>query len=143
VTTAKHESEALMNAVMPVAEKMLEQYGEFFPCGAYMTAEGAVALIGVDDPETDHPKSQDILYVLRNSLREMADDNRCKATAIVFDVTIVLPNSDSRSNAIQVCLEHVEGYCVDVFIPYELVSQELIYREIFAQQGTQQIFTQR
>jgi hypothetical protein len=30
---AKQESEKLMKAVLPLAEKMLRQYGEFYPYG--------------------------------------------------------------------------------------------------------------
>ena len=37
---AKRNSEKLVNAVLPLAEKMLIQYGEFYPFGGYMKPDG-------------------------------------------------------------------------------------------------------
>jgi hypothetical protein len=69
---AKQESEKLMNAMLPLVEKMLRQYGEFYPYGGYMKPDGTIVDVGADDPDTDRPKSRDLIYVLRNSFQEMA-----------------------------------------------------------------------
>jgi hypothetical protein len=136
----KQESEKLMNAVLPFAEKMLRQHGEFYPYGGYMKPDGTIIEVGADDPDTDRPKSRDLIYVLRNSFREMASMNHCKAVAMVFDVAVTLPESDQKSDAIQVCVEHVEGYSAEVFFPYQIVSKEIVYGKTFAQQGKSDIF---
>src|SRR5258706_10131147 len=104
----KQESETLMNAMLPLAEKMLRQHGEFYPYGGYMKPDGTIVEIGAADPDTDHPKSKDLIYVLRSSLQEMARHHQCKAVAIVFDITVTLPNSNRKSDAIHVCIEHSE-----------------------------------
>lgn len=137
---AKQESEKLMNAVLPLAEKMLKEYGEFYPYGGYMKPSGEIVDVGADDPDTDRPKSKDLIYVLRSSFQEMARAKQCKAVAIVFDVAVDLPGSHQKSDAIQVCVEHVNGYSAEAFFPYAIVNKEIIYGEAFAQQGKFVIF---
>jgi hypothetical protein len=139
---AKQESEKLMNAVLPLAEKMLRQHGEFYPYGGYMKPDGTVVDVGADDPDTDRPKSRDLIYVLRSSFREMASTNQCKAVAIVFDVVVNLPDSDRKSDAIQVCVDHADGYSAEVFFPYQIVNNEIVYEKAFAQKGKCEIFEQ-
>src|SRR5205823_12617492 len=96
--------------------------------------------VEASDPDTDHPKSKDLIYVLRSSLQDLAERNECKAVAMVFDLTVTLPNSEHKSDAIQVSLEHSEGYSAEVFFPYQLVEKKLVYGEIFAQQGKNEVF---
>ena len=138
----KQESERLMNAVLPLAEKMLKQHGEFYPYGGYMKPDGTIVDVGAEDPDTDRPKSKDLLYVLRSSFREMADTNQCKAVAIVFAVAVNLPKSNRKSDAIQVCVEHADGYSAEVFFPYQISNNEIVYDETFAQAGKREIFGQ-
>ena len=138
--SAKQESEALMNALLPLAEKLLRQYGEFYPFGGYMKPDGEIVQVGASDPDTDHPrKSKDLIYVLR-SRQDLAERNECKAVGMVFDVTVTLPDSSRKSDAIQVSLEHSEGYSAEVFFPYQLVENKLVYGETFAQRGKTDLF---
>jgi hypothetical protein len=136
----KQESERLMNEMLPVAESMLRQYGEFYPYGGYMKPDRTIVHVGAADPETDRPKSKDSIYVLRSSFREMAHTNQCRAAAIVFDVTVKLPRSNEKSDAIQVCVEHRDGYSAEVFFPYQIIDNEIVYEETFAEEGKQDIF---
>lgn len=137
---AKQEAEKLMNAMLPLAERMLRQHREVYPYGGYMKLDGTIVDVGADDPETYHPKSGDLIYVLRSSLREIAGSKRCKAAAILFDAVIDLPESGHRGDAIQVCLEHVDGYSAEVFFPYQLINHDLVYGRTFAQEGKREIF---
>ena len=57
-----------------------------------------------------------------------------QAAALVFDVSITL-TSGQRSEAIQLCIEHEDDYSVEVFIPYQLTDNGVLYGEIFAQEG--------
>jgi len=129
-----------MNAILPLAEKMLGQYGEFYPYGGYMKPGGEIVEVGADDPDTDRPMSKDLIYVLRSSFREMADTGQCKAVAIVFNVSVNLPKSDRKSDAVQICVEHVDGYSAEVFFPYQIINNEIVYDETFAQEGKHEIF---
>ncbi len=129
-----------MNAVLSLAEKMLRLHGEFYPYGGYMKPDGSIVEVGADDPDTGRPKSKDLIYVLRSSFREMASMNQCKAVAIVFDVTVNMPESNRKSDAIQVCVDHADGYSAEVFFPYQIVNNEIVYDETFAQEGKHEIF---
>lgn len=139
---AKQDSEKLLNAVLPFAEKMLRLYGEFYPYGGYTKSDGTVLDVGAEDPDADHPKSKDLIYVLRSSFREMAAAGQCKAVAIVSDLVVSLPDSNRRSDAIQVCVDHKDGYSADVFFPYRIVDNEIVYGPTFAQEGSHEIFDQ-
>jgi len=136
----KKDCEKLMNAVLPLAEKMLREHGEFYPYGGYMKPDGGIVHVGAEDEDTDYPKSKDLLYVLRDSLSEMADAGKCKATALVFDVRITVPGTSRKGDAIQVCLEHEDGYSAEVFFPYNMEGSCLTYGATFAQQGKHEIF---
>jgi len=100
--------------------------------------DGTIVEVGADDPDTDRPKSKDVIYVLRSLFQEMARTNQCKAVAVVFDVN--LPKSNRKSDAIQFCIEHSDGYSMGLFFPYQIINNELIYDESFAQQGKHEIF---
>ena len=139
--SAKGDCEKLMNAMLPLAERMLSEYGEFYPYGGYMKSSGEIVDVGAKDEEDDHPKSRDLLYLLRQTFSEMAVTGACKATAIVFDVRVVPPGSEEKSDAVQICLEHVDGYSAEVFMPYQIDQDGRIsYGTIFAQEGKRVIF---
>jgi hypothetical protein len=138
--TDKEESEKLMNGILPLAERMLKEYGEFHPYGGYLRPNGELVHVGANDSETVYPKAKDLIYLLRSSFQEMARDGRCKAIAIVFDVKVKLPGSEDESDAVQISLDHAGGYSVDVFLPYQIVDREVIYGKTFAQRGKHEFF---
>jgi hypothetical protein len=140
VMTPKQESEILLNGVLPFAEKMLREHGEFYPYGGYIDDEGKIVAVGGDDPETDFPKSSDLICVLKNSFREMVSVSKCRAIAIVFNVRVKLPASNMESDAIQVCVDHIANYSAQVFFPYRISQGEVVYGETFAQEGNHDIF---
>ena len=141
--TAKEESEELMNSVLPLAKEMLADYREFYPYGGYMKPDGEIVHVGAKDPDTDHPKSQYLIDLLQTSFQQLACDGKCKAVAIVCDVRVQPPGSHEKSDAIQVSLDHVDGYSVRVFLPYSFVNDEIVYGEIFASSGDNQIFVSK
>ena len=136
----KQECEALMNDLMPLAEKMLKQFGEFYPYGGYMKSNGQIVHVGAKDPKTDRPKSKDLIAILKQSFRDLVEAGQCKATGIVYDVVIPLPSESRKSDAIQFCLDHADGYSAEVFFPYQLIDHQIIYGETFAQDGKHEIF---
>lgn len=126
---------------MPLAERMLGEFGEFHPYGGYMKPSGEIAHVGAKDEEDDHPKSKDLLHVLQHSFFEIAATGACKATAIVFNVRVVPPGSEEKSDAVQVCLEHADGYSAEVFLPYQIDQHGRVsYGTMFAREGKHDIF---
>jgi len=122
----KHDAEKLIDAVLPFAERMLGQYGEFFPFGGYLRQDGTVVEVGATDVSSDRPKSTDLINVLRSSLQQIARIEQCKAIAVVFEVAVVLPGSDRKSDAIQICIDHTDNYsaeAIDWYFEGHLVSR--------------------
>ncbi len=137
---AKEESEKLMNSLLPTAHRMLSEYGEFYPYGGYVELDGQLQHVGVKDPTTEYPKSEDMITTLEELFRNMACAHECRATAIVCDVRAKPPGCSQKSDAIQVRLDHVQGYSVEVFFPYRIVNNEVCYGEIFSYKGNGAIF---
>jgi hypothetical protein len=130
---AKQESEKLMNSVQLVADTLLKELGGFHPFGGYMELDGGIVHVGLEDPGNEYPDSKESIDTLRILFQEHAQAKKCRAIAIVFDVALRSPGSDQKRDAVQVSIEHRDDYAVEVFFPYEIVSKEVIYGEIFAQ----------
>ena len=139
--SGKSDCEKLMNAMIPIAERMLSEYGEFYPYGGYMKPDGEIVHVGAKDEDDDHPKSKDLIYLLRRSFVDLAATGSCKATAIVFDVRIAPPGSKEKGDAVQLSLEHADGYAAEVFLPYQIGDGGSVdYGAMFAQEGARDIF---
>lgn len=110
-----------MNAALPFAEQMLQKSGEFFPYGtALKTAGGIANVAGYDGRE--RPPSLDVIRLLKQGFVQGAKSGEYKATALVYDVRVVLPSSGKKSDAVAVSLNHREGYSVVVMFPYQMRS---------------------
>jgi hypothetical protein len=60
--------------------------------------------------------------------------------AILAVVRVTPPETDKKVDAIHVNLEHINGYCVEVFFPYETEDQRVTLGTPFAQKGQRLIF---
>ena len=137
--TPKAQVELLMNEGVPFAERMLSEHGEFYPFGVVMTAEATIVHVGAKDGR-EHPPSQAVLDLLLNHMKASAADGRYRAIAAFFDVRVQRPGARVKTDAIQVGLEHQEGYCADVFFPYSIEKGSVRFGEIFAQRRTGTVF---
>jgi hypothetical protein len=119
---------------------MLRKYGDFYPYGGYMTTEGEIVHVGAKDADTDYPSSEDLITLLRTKFREMARARQCKIVAVLFDVRVRSIHSPEKRDAIQACVDHVDGYSVEVFFPYQVIKGEIVYGETYANEGKHEIF---
>lgn len=132
----KEQSEFLMNELFAFAEKMLIEYGEFHPFGGYLDSNFSIVHVGIDG----HAKQEEQQRVdtLVNSFRGITGN--VLAFGIATNVSLPL-GSGEKANAIQVFLEHKDGYCADVFFSYELSPTDGVeIVETTAQQGEPIIF---
>lgn len=137
--TAKFECQKLLDAAIPFAEKMLTQHGEFFPYGGALNAKGEYTEIGAYDGD-EHPASNDVINLLKRGFIQGAKSGDYRATALVYDVKVSLPNSQDKSDALAVALDHKDSYSVVVYLPYKLKDGKLTYGQIFAEKGKADIF---
>jgi hypothetical protein len=106
---AQDDVDGLLNAALPFGQGMLEKHGEFFPYGVALNDDGESRMVAGYTGD-EHPPSLEVLALLVDGLREHRDGLR--AAAIVSDVRT------TESDAIRVELEHREGACMAVLLPY-------------------------
>lgn len=139
MSAPKADSEALMNAALPFAEQMLITHGEFIPFGAAMRTSGEiVSIAGYDGNE--HPKSVDVITLMKEGIIAAARRGEYKATAIVYDVRVQIPSTAEKSDAIAISLNHRDNYSITVFVPYKINGGKLVLGTTFAQKGDSDIF---
>jgi len=139
---AKQEAEALMNAGLPFAEKMLLKHGEFFPFASGMTENDEIRPVAVYEG-VEHPESANVRASLIKTLRQSALNNEFKAIAIFSDVRVLPPSSKGKTDAVQVELEHRHQYSATVFFPYVRTNGELKFGEVFASARDNVVFMEQ
>jgi len=128
--------------MLPLAKRMLAEYGEFFPYGAYMKPDGTIVDCGVAG-KNERPPSKELIEILTEDFKERVSRNEIRAAGICCDVKVATPEKPEKIDAVQFCLEHQSGEAVDVFLPYDLDSAgEVKYGELFASRRDKQFFHQ-
>jgi hypothetical protein len=134
------EIQQLLGALLPHAERMLSEQGEFYPYAMALEADGTIEPVP-PDVETEDPDVGDILLALHQGLRSQAADGAIRASGIAADVTLTDPDSGETTDAVQVELDHADGDPVDIYVPYETADGEIKFGEIVAAEGRQPVFT--
>jgi hypothetical protein len=138
----KADCETLMNSVVPFAERMLKEYGEFFPFGGAMRPSGEIVSVG-GKTDQERPPSAEVIKLLRDGFATAARKGEYKATAIVYDVRVVLPDTGMKSDAVAIALDHRDNYSVVVMIPYTLQNRNVRFGSMFAQKGDDKVFPRK
>jgi hypothetical protein len=127
------EIQELLNFLLPYAERMLNEHGEFYPYAAALDTDGELNAVGAD---VDDERSEvvDVLVALHQGLRERAAEGAIRATGIAADVTLTDPD------AVQVELDHAEADAVDIFVPYETEPEGIKFGELVATEGREPVF---
>ena len=142
MASPKSESEILLGTALPFAQKMLEQYGEFYPYGAAMEAEDGEIVSVAGTTGAEQPSPKELIELLRGAFRQGARGGKYRATALAYDALVAVPPSAEKSDAIAVALDHLGGYSVVVFLPYKLTEGKVVYGELFVQEGDNLVFGQ-
>jgi hypothetical protein len=110
---AQDDLDRLADATIAAARNFLDRNGEFIPFPMAVKADGELALIGLQQPETPEvPESQAVIDGIVDLFRDRRDSIR--ALAIGADVRI----DHEDIEAIEVRLEHREGVSLSVLVPY-------------------------
>jgi hypothetical protein len=113
--------ERLVNSHFPIVEKLLLDFGEFFPIGAVLYNDNGIAPI---KPEIkgEHPLSTEVIESLLATIR--SHKQSLKLAAIFYDVRIQLEENNSISDAIAVFIESKleESACV-TYYPYFITTE--------------------
>jgi len=129
---AHPDLDELLNALLPFAQQMLSEHGEFYPFGSTMTADGQIEAHAAHDGD-EHPPSQQLIDLLTQAFRQRAAAGQIRAAAICYDIRTIPPGQSSKTDAICVSAEHQSGEAIDVCLPYRKGwFGKVSYGEIFA-----------
>jgi hypothetical protein len=108
-----------MNSLMNAAEPLLRRIGGFAPFAATLDRSGGVTLYP-EYAETRDLPTREIVERLNKMLYKHANKGEARALALAADVQFGKADSGEWRNAVRLHIEHVSGYCVDIFVPYRV-----------------------
>lgn len=107
----------LVGTLVPFAQRLLRQHGDFFPFAATMDRAGNVAHVG-GDMGTERPSSADLVAFLRDALRAEAERGEVRACGMCLNVAARLPGYAKQVDAICCQLEDDGGGAAQIFVPF-------------------------
>lgn len=127
--------------MFPFVDSLLVKYGEFFPVAAALTAEGRIATVATYDGN-DRPLSDDVIRDLKKALKLGAEKGTYVAAVIFYDVWVVNPFDDKKTDAVVVHFENVwEAGAKRFYCPYILSKDStLTYSQGWSNDGVKEIF---
>ena len=138
---AHPELDALFNTLLPVAQRLLRECGEFLPFGAIMSSSGEIRLVGGEIEGDDYPTSQPLLDLLTEAFKKQSMKGELRAAGICYDVLTVPPGEDRKRDAICCGLEHYSGETASVFVPYvKAADGDVQYGTVFSARRGAQFF---
>ena len=134
------EIQELLNFLLPYAERMLNQHGEFYPYAAALGSDGELNAVGTD-LDDDSPDVGEVLLALHQGLREQAAEGAIRASGIAADVTLTDPDSGETTDAVQLELDHADADAVDIYVPYVSSGEGVTFGELVAAAGREPVFS--
>ena len=134
------EIQELLNFLLPQAERMLGEQGEFYPYAAAVESDGSIEPVAPPVATAD-PDVGEILVALHNDLREQAADGAIRASGIAADVTLTDPDSGETTDAVQLELDHADADAVDIYVPYVSSGEGVTFGELVAAAGREPVFS--
>ncbi|MBV7266082.1 hypothetical protein [Erythrobacter ani] len=135
----RQEFQSLLDEYSWIAKKMLAEDLEFCPYGAAISISGdlvSVSAVGIDDVT----RPSEMRQWLIDHMREQAQAGQYRATAVFYDSKTVSHDDNSSSDAIAIELDHVDGYPVLIFEPYQVKDGHLDYANLGMCEGQTSIF---
>jgi hypothetical protein len=134
------EIQEILSFLLPYAERMLNEHGEFYPYAAALDSGGELNAVATDVDDDDTTDVSEVLLALHQGLRERAAEGAIRASGIAADVTLTDPDSGETTDAVQVELDHAEADAVDIFVPYETEAEGIKFGELVAAEGREPVF---
>jgi hypothetical protein len=137
MSRCKDDCEALMSAVLPVAEQMLTEHRALQPFGSTMSSAGQIVQVGGWNAEPRASSAEQVAEY-EASFRDGASRGELRATALLHVVPAVAPTT---GEAVAVRLDHKDEYSIIVTFPYRFSEAgELVIEEPYAGVGESLIF---
>jgi hypothetical protein len=101
---------------IPFAQDCLKKRGQFYPFAATIQSDGELGPLAIDDGN-DKPAPSEMIAGLTELIRGMVPAGGFQASAICYDGRVTV-SSKEKQDAITILLEHANGECVTIYLPY-------------------------
>ena len=128
----------LVNDGIAFATKMLSESGVFHPYGRTLSKTFNISDIAAFN-NADNPHEASFLELLENGLREKVASDSEIAIATFTNVRLREENDD-LIDAVQIGLEHEDGYAINIYFPYSINEEGVQYGELIAMERTASIY---
>lgn len=128
--TPKDELNSLLDNAIGMAIRLVEKHGSHIPFCMAITTAGEYINIAADD--TGLPGTDALLAGVREHITDALREGRYRAIALARNVEYRSAQDGSRTDAVQVTLDHVEGSPVTCYLPYLLAQGRVVPGELFA-----------
>jgi len=141
MANCKDECEALMSALLPVAEQLLSEHHALRPFGFTLSANDQIVQVGGHGSATA-ADDDSLIAQFRDAFREGAARGELKATALAYSTRGTVPGKNAVQDAVFVHLNHRDKYSIVVTFPYHFsAAGELVIEEPFANDGAYDVFS--
>ncbi len=137
--TPKQDAQLLVDELLPFAKLMLGKFGEFHPFGGKIAPDGSLVHVGAKTEDESGP-SQEVIEVLEAGFRSEASSGAIRAAAIVVNVSVKPPGGSGKVDAIEIRIDHKDGYSVSVLFPYAIDAGNVTTGQPFAFAGVRFAF---
>lgn len=134
-----NEIERLLDSTFPLIVNLLENYGEFFPLASAIKTNDSIAQIGTYEGD-EQPLSNTLITNFKSTFRANRDDYN--AITIFFDVRVMDPNTNSKTDAVAVFAEmKKDSVAFNFYYPYVLTpNNKLTFSEPWSTEVPKEIF---
>jgi hypothetical protein len=114
---------ALVDSVLPRAERLLARQQFFLPFAAALDAAGKIRLF--EGPKAKSLDDLDeVVLEVASALRLIAMKGEARAVCLVVLVHVAPPGVKEKDDTIWIRAEHASGFSNSIFYPYDLDDEE-------------------
>jgi hypothetical protein len=134
-----NDIERLLDSTFPFVENLLTKCGEFFPLASAIKTDDTIAEVGTYFEE-EKPISDKVIAQLKKSFRAKKEDY--KTIAIFYEVRVVNPNTNLKTDAVAVFVETKnEDTSYIFYYPYIFkTDKQLVFSDSWKEKNNKEIF---
>ena len=131
--------ERVLNVAFPFVEKLLLEYSEFYPFAYSIKTNDEISSVNTWDGN-DFPMSNDVILELKKGIKSNIEDYQL--IAVFYDVRVVSPYDDVKSDAIAVEIEEKgKDKSFYFYYPYKLTeSNSIVYSKSWRHDKEKELF---
>ena len=130
--------ERLLDITFPVVERLMEEYGEFYPIATAIKNDNEIVPVATYYEE-EYPKAAELLEKLKEAF--IAKKNDYKALVICFNGKMNHPDTGNKTDVIVFIAEDKENdLFYHFYYPYSITKKKIDFGEAWKSEKPKQIF---